>query len=381
MKFELGLIALACVTLIMGCSDSEKGAGDKKMSALADNAVFMKVNGAEFRRHDFEVASSLWDKMTRMRSKDSLVGANSKAERSVELRRPFVVSDIKRRALMADFARENNVTATAENVKKAETLFLANMDRKNSTVEKVAAEIGGEEAVLLKQYLQGDAVDLTLRERFDTEHRMNITDEDVMVVSNRYLKSLEMAEVSNKVERALLEKALAEIKSGVDFVEVAKKYSLVPQEALEWAELDQDDIAEEHVALTEWVKTAKVGDVSGILELEDGYGIAKVTAYERESADEDADDKDDEPPEENWTVVRICRKSWEGFDPMTRQEIVDELIKVRSREVQKKIGDAIMAKAVIEWPVGTNLFEKVKENVKAQRPNRSKADVKNEVKK
>lgn len=354
---SIGLVALAL--LLVGCTE-KSATGEKKMSELTDGTVFLRVNGEAFKKHDFVVASTLYDYMARMASKDSLKGPNAKAERSVLLRRPFIVGEIKRRALLAQFACANKIEANEANTKKAEELFLKAMDRSRSTVDKIAAEFGGEEGELLKAWLKGDAVELTMREHFDTEHRMDITDADVMEVSNRWVKSQATAIESNKLERAVLEKALGEIKAGSDFAEVAKKYSLVPQEAVEWAELDQDDVAEEHVALTEWLKTAKKpGMVSGILELEDGFGICKVTAYEREEADNDPDDKDPDPPEENWTVVRICRKFWEGYEPMTRAEIVDELFKARSREVQKKIGDAIMAKATIEWPCGTNLFERV----------------------
>ncbi len=368
----------AMLALFSGCSDARKPqaaakAAEPKMADLAEDDVILRVNGAEFKKHDFTVASALFDKMSRMRGKDPLTGPNAKAERSKLLYRPYVLGDIKRRALMGQFARENKIVASEKNVKAAEDLFLKTVDRKKSTIDEVATEIGGEEGALLKTYLQQDAVDLTLREKFDTEHRLDITDADVMVVSNRIEKSRQTAAASNALERATLEKALAEIKAGKDFAEVAKTYSIMPGEAKEWAEIDQDDVAEEHVALTEWAKTARTGAVSGILELEDGQGICKVTAYTKEE-DDDPNEKDREPPEENWTIVRIVRKFWEPYEPMTRKEIVEELFKIRSREVQKKIGDAIMAKAVIEWPKGTNLFEHVE--TKAEMTKRAAAEKK-----
>ena len=114
------------------------------------------------------------------------------------------------------------------------------------------------------------------------------------------------------------------------------------------------------------MKTAKVGDISGVLELDDGFSVVKLIAYEKEGddepkspvwlADQQKEEADDDPPEETWTMVRIYRKAWDPFEPMTRKEIFDALTKARNREIQKKIGDAIMSKAVIEWPQGTNLF-------------------------
>ena len=106
-----------------------------------------------------------------------------------------------------------------------------------------------------------------------------------------------------------------------------------------------------------------------MLELDDGFSVVKLIAYEKEGddepkspvwlADQQKEEDDDDPPEETWTMVRICRKAWDPFEPMTRKEIFDALTKARNREIQKKIGDAIMSKAVIEWPHGTNLFNVV----------------------
>ena len=185
------------------------------------------------------------------------------------------------------------------------------------------------------------------------------------MVSNRIQQSIAIAAESNKVEKALLNTAILAIKNGMPFADAARKYSLLPDEGTEWEDFDSDDLADIK-ELGQWVKTAKVGDISGVLELDDGFSVVKLIAYEKEGddepkspvwlADQQKEEADDDPPEETWTMVRICRKAWDPFEPMTRKEIFDALTKARNREIQKKIGDAIMSKAVIEWPQGTNLF-------------------------
>ena len=362
------------MALISGCADEKEkeapGSADKgTMAGLSDNAVFLRVNGQSFTKHDYLVAASLFDKMHRMRSGDPLTGPNPKAERAKELRSEYTVSEIKRRALMAQFAKENKVEASEKNIQEAQSRFLKVVGRSKKKIDDVVVEYGKEDGALLVEYLKGDAVDLTLREHFDTEKRLHITDADVMVVSNRIQQSAVAAAESNKFEKALLNTAIVAIKNGLPFAEAAKKYSLLPEEGTEWESFDREDLSELR-ELRDWVKTAKVGDVSGVLELEDGFSVVKLLAYEKEDDDDGqgkalvlnvSDGKeevetDDDMPEETWTMVRICRKAWEPFEPMTREEIVNSLFKVRSREVQKKIGDAIMAKAQIEWPHGTNLF-------------------------
>lgn len=339
------------------------------MAELADSAVFLRVNGQSFTKHDYLVASSLFDKMHRMRAGDPLVGPNPKAERATELRSKYTVSEIERRALMAQFAKENKVEASEENVKKAERLFLKEVGRSKEKIEDVIAEYGKEDGALLAEYLKGDAVDLTLREHFDPSNTLHITDADIMAVSNAIQRSIVIAAESNKIEKAILNTAILAIKDGLPFAEAANKYSLLPEEAIEWEVFDNDDLSEIK-ELRQWVKSAKIGDVSGILELDDGFSVVKLLDYEKEDDDEEEkplalkpvlsqdvlDKDDDDLPEESWTLVRICRKSWEPFEPMKREEIVNDLYKLRSNEIQKKIGDAIMAKAVVEWPHGTNLF-------------------------
>ncbi len=366
-------IALSTIALVsvFGCADkeeSEKANNKGTMERLADDAVFMRVNGQSFTKHDYLVASSLFDKMHRMRAGDPLTGPNPKAERATELRSEYTVSEIQRRALMAQFAKENKVEASDKNVKEAESRFLKVVGREKKKIEDVIAEYGAEDGALLKEYLKGDAVDLTLREYFDKEKRLQITDADIMAVSNRIQQSVAFAAESNKLEKAILNAAIVAIKNGLPFEEAAKKYSLLPEEGVEWEDFESDDLADLK-ELGQWAKTAKVGDVSGVLELEDGFSVVKLLAHEKEDEDEtekqpalvinngkEEVEKDDDPPEETWTMVRICRKAWDPFETMTRQEIIDGLTKARSKEIQKKIGDAIMAKAVIEWPQGTNLF-------------------------
>ena len=163
---------------------------------------------------------------------------------------------------------------------------------------------------------------------------------------------------------------MAEIKAGADFAAVAKKYSEVPEEGELWGEYFLEEISE-NPRLVEWVKTAKPNDVSGILELDDGVAIVKVLARHLEDvpAGEEYEER-----REVWRLVRIARRFFETTDDMTRPEIFQMLTNYRNKKIQKKVGEAIMKEAVVEWPHGTNLFQRVKDqNVRpAVKPQKKK---------
>jgi parvulin-like peptidyl-prolyl isomerase len=180
-----------------------------------------------------------------------------------------------------------------------------------------------------------------------------------MSVSNRIAATQKQASVSNSIERAVLEKAMDELRSGATFKEVAERYSETPEEGDVWGEylLEEVDEDEELVA---WLKDAKDGDVSGILELDDGYSVVKVLSRHPEELPPGAVQQ----PRDVWTVARISRKCYDGLPEKTRDEIVESLLRRRNNALQKRVGDAIMADAVIEWPHGTNLFENVENEKK-----------------
>ena len=148
--------------------------------------------------------------------------------------------------------------------------------------------------------------------------------------------------------------ALTAIKAGEDFSKVAEMYSETKGDGKIWGDYLLEEV-EESPALVNWLMGAKDGDVSGILELDDGFSVVKVLKRHPEELPPGSKDV----PREVWELARISRKCYDGFPDQTREEIVDELTRHRNNKIQRQIGDAVMSQAVIEWPHGTNLFENV----------------------
>ena len=359
----LGLTALAAV--LVGCSDGKpkmptvEPKGDCLMSELPENAVFLKVNDRAFTRGEFEDTSRMFDMINRTRARHALTGPNPEAEHAIRVMGPGIVSEMRRRELLRQFAEKNKVEPTPADIAEVTTNLLVYLRRSERTIDAVATEFGEKHAGILRSYMKGDATDLALRRFVDVDNILNITEDDVIAASNRWKTLTATAIASNAVEKAILEKALAEIAAGGDFGDVAEKYSENPGDGKEWTDCDAEDLEGEEVdgasEFATWLKRAKVGDVSGILELDDGWSVIKVVALERD---------EDDFNEITWKLVRICRTLWELPPELDHDETVDGLREFRTKKIQKILGDKVLENAVIEWPHGTNLFKKASAKLK-----------------
>lgn len=325
-------------------------AGD--MSSLPDDAIVLKVNGEPITKCKFMVASRFYDKINRLNARQPLTGANPHAEAAVQYRAPWVLNDMLNRTLIRQFAEERQVSYSDVNFKMARSAFYKSFRRSNLSLEEIARLIGGEEGDLVQEYVQGDATRFALLESLDVNHTLEITDDDINVVSNRWIEFNRVATISNAFEKAELAKALDEIANGGSFEEVGRKYSIDLEEVVDWGDFELDDF-EDEPELAAWLKEAKIGDVTGVVETDDGWSVIKLTGKEIERDE----DEDGLPTfETKYTLSRIVRKAWEIIPDAPREEIVKGLIDARRKALQRQMGDLIMQKAVIEWPAGTNLF-------------------------
>ncbi|MBP5227102.1 MAG: peptidylprolyl isomerase [Kiritimatiellae bacterium] len=357
------LLLVAFLVLMGGCrkEDVAREPGvyvsenTKLRESLSSRSVFLKVNGEAIRKRDFDALATLYDKVNRMRAKDPLVGANPQAERAIRLQSNAIVAGMLRRTLLRQLAEKEHVTASPEALKAGEAAMLKHLRREDSSLQAVAKEIGGKPGQLIFTLNEGDALEAALRDHFDTEHELKITAKDIADARQRAIQISEAGAASNIIEKAELEKAKKEIAAGVRFEEVAKKYSTVyPEEGREWGEFELKEF-EDNPAFQKWLVGAKTGDISDIMEMDDGWSIVKVEFRTVEELPPGSL----AIPRDLWTLVRVTRRLWEILPEYTDEELTDFLLAKRMPKIQRKIGDLIMKEAVIEWPYGTNLFKKV----------------------
>lgn len=363
MKFSVRVCfsSILFAALLVGCGRNEHsrapgeyvGGVPLLMDELSNGDVVFIVNGEKYTKRDFRTAVSLADKMRRMCAGDPLTGPNKPAQEYSRWARPRTLSDAFRRVLMRQYTKKNGITPTQEEIDESAMRVLMNLKRGKSTLDAVEKEFGKADGKLFRQYVLDDATEQAARRFVDDKGTLNITDDDVINISNRIARFQARAAASNAVEKAILEKAIAEIAAGKDFAEVAKAYSRDPEQGALW-ETSYLDEMESSPALMKWASSAKAGDVSGILELDDGWAVVKVVSRR----DEDIPPGVIKIPREIWELVRVSRNLFESPPDMDREEIVAKLREFRNKDLQKKIGDLIMKEAVIEWPNGTNLFVK-----------------------
>ena len=340
------------------------------MSDLGRRDVFLRVDGHSFTKADFLVAVSMQDKIRRMCAGDPLTGENKPAQEYSVWAQPRTLGEILRHALIRQYAKKNGISATEGEFDTYVNLLLPKMRRRGKTLQSVAAELGKEEGRLFVSYVEDDALAQPLRNHFDTEHTLDITDEDINAVSNRIVRYQERATASNSFERAVLEKAVEAVRAGEDFAKVARKVSSTPNEGEDWGEYLLEELSD-NPKLAAWVRDARLNDVSGILELDDGLSVVKVIDLRLEDVPEG---QDDDVRRFVWRLARISRPYFETTEDMTREEIVSMLSEYRNKKLQERVGKAIMEQAVIEWPYGTNLFKKAEAPVR--KPSASKIEKK-----
>lgn len=331
------------------------------MDELSPRDVILVVNGEKFTKKDFLVAVGLFDKISRLRAGDDLTGPNKNAEAAVKATNARTLSDMLRRALIRQYAQKHGISPSAELVESMAKESLVKMRRPNATMAEIAELFGGKEGRLLLEYNRGDALDVAMRHHFDKDKILNVTDDDIMKVSNKWHQAKANAMASNAVEKAILEKAIAEIKAGTDFAITAKKFSQTPEEGTQWDDFLLEEF-DESPDVVKWLKTAQTGDVSGILELDDGWSVIKVLSRHKEEYPPAGISS----PREMWLLVRISRRLYETAKELPRDEIIKGLTAYRSRKIQKVVAEAVMEGSVIEWPRGTNLFTRLTSKTKQQ---------------
>ena len=152
---------------------------------------------------------------------------------------------------------------------------------------------------------------------------------------------------------AKAKKAKQEILSGVPFAEAAKKYSEVaPNEGEDWETFELDEFQADE-PLAQWLVTAKQGDISEPIELEDGYSIIGV----RQILEETPEEKD-ERPVKSYELVRCTFHSYEKIEVPTDRELFrKEMLAARREFAFQELGVKVMENAKIDYPKGTKIFE------------------------
>ena len=230
----------------------------------------------------------------------------------------------------------------------------AKIGKKGAALAEVAAEIGVEPDYLKKQFLIPPQ-ETKARLCFDPAST-NVTEKEIDEGLARLDAYTARAIATNRVMRAACSNAFAAVKSGGDFVAVAKRFGAeTPAEETEWGWFSRDDfdmLAKDCPGFAEWAFKAKAGEIGGPFELDDGLSIVKVVGHqegtERVSM---AAEKTEE--------VQLARINFpiavENPEPRTREHCREALLDWKARDAQKRLFEKLFKDATIEYPNGMKM--------------------------
>lgn len=199
--------------------------------------------------------------------------------------------------------------------------------------------------------------DLTVeRVVLDFEPRItNVTAQAIAEAQARTVRHNAEAELTNKVQRAKLDRIRKILDKGADFAETAAKYSEYnPDEGKVWESYFYEDMTGEKEHLRDWAFSAKVGDVGGPFEMNNGFCLVKLA-------------RKDEGSLKASTVslglaqVHLVRITIPGavFWPVRKDSEMAEVMKKGHRQgAMKKILQKLQGEARIYYPNGGELSEK-----------------------
>lgn len=231
--------------------------------------------------------------------------------------------------------------------------------RKSASLEEVAAEIGVEPDYLKRQFLI-PTQETKARMCFDPACT-NVTEKEIDEGLQRIDAYTARAVASNQVTRATCEKTLAEVrKPGVDFAVIAQNCGADnPKEANEWGWFNRDDfgmMARGCPAFKQWAFTAKVGDIGGPFDIDDGLSIVKLVGHQDGSEEDSMASKQVEEVQ----LVRINFVMFEEHpEPRTREHCRSALLTWKAQDAQNRLFTKLFNETKIDYPSGSKLnFQK-----------------------
>lgn len=173
------------------------------------------------------------------------------------------------------------------------------------------------------------------------------SDQQVAEVRQRYIAFNRTAIATNEAQLAVASNVYQKIVAGLDFQRAGKEYGeLFPGQEKVWRTLTPADFADQ--VLKDWAFSAKVGDVSAPLDLEDGISIVKVLKKKDGVMSET-------PLALDVAEVKLARITFKANLVMKvpdDAELRSKMLEARTKESEAELFGKLKATAKIEYPQG-----------------------------
>ena len=347
---------------LVGCGKEKASAGGIAVFSAPAETVIARVGEREItvgdyrRRLDFE--TSVY-RLTMMNAKHKPKDAEKRLSGFERSRLHQVLPQLVHVALLDRYLESAcggpAVKDEGKIVTRAVKKLGAKIGKKGAALGEVAEKIGVEPDYLKKQFLI-PLQETKARLVFDPAST-NVTEKEVDEGLARLDAYTARAVASNNVTRATCARTLAEVrKAGADFVEIAKTCGADnPKEAVEWGWFNREDfdmMAKSCPAFKRWAFTAKVGDIGGPFDIDDGLSIVKVVGRQAGSEKVSMASKQVEEVQ----LVRInFAMAEEHPEPRTREHCRSALLTWKAQNAQNRLFTKLFSEAKIDYPNGSKL--------------------------
>ena len=336
---------------------------DKYIMDMSPGDVIAVINGEAVRKADYSILQSLQERLFRMASNLPLSGRNEKAEHYTFSNEQRVLQLLLKGISVRQSAKREGIVADAESVSSEWEKLSRRLRRAGVPLEKVQAELGGEEGRLLGELIKDSVLEGRLLASAFTNDFLKVSPQEVTNRMEWVEQFNKAADTFNEGVKETLRKARREILGGEKFAAVAKKYSEIrPAEGREWKDVLLGELPDDRDGtknpLRTWLEGAKPGDISEPIDMDDGISIVGfVGTFEG-----------DAPPGMQrptvYRLVRCTRVAHEHSMYQSPEETKEQLLKWKLEDARAAFGGRLEKSLVVEYPNGTNFYPSVEESFK-----------------
>ena len=248
-----------------------QGSVDRRPSG---DQVLVRVNGVDITRRQLDRHVDMMVALLKNRRK------NTPPELVVRFKKKnlrALSNELFQRTVIKTCLANSNVTVTADAKKAVERECLRNFGRKKQTLDELRAIIS--KAGFGKEFEEGMSFDVRFRSFITTVHSnvYYVSQERLDKVRAGMLAYNQRADATNRLTLARAEGVLKRIRAGEDFKKLADAFSEDAEKKPggDLGDCDESDFPEEkHIWRKLW--SMKAGEVTDVLEMEEGYVIFKV---------------------------------------------------------------------------------------------------------
>ena len=358
-----------------GQSSSANRAAKKKsrypIDSLAPTTVVIRVNGQPITQAEYRRWYVLRDKIYRVTQKIPFSERSDKTASFAQESRRLVPSDLIQRALMRQEGEKLGVSVPEKRLRRLEKEFMKAIQRPKDPFSSIDSLFGERYANDIRATIAEDAFDELTLEKSSTNNLVSVTEADIDAHIKFVKEWNAQADAKMKIQRERALKAKHDILNGGYFyVITTNRADLAKEDGDEWQTVELGEFqADEPIA--KWLATAKPGDISDPIDLEDGLAIIGLKyAYMSEPPAGIA-------PAMQYELVRCTFYAYDKLEETDdRKVLAAEILKERRKLALQELGKRLTATAKIEFPAGENIFA-----VRPKRPNMPKKTKKKKVKK